>query len=147
MGLKARDKMIVGLLVILAVVLFIGGRIHSSKNGFSTEKWVHYSNNGRQLIVEDFLNRNQVIGWDEEKLTENLGEPEEKTDAYYLYYLGNPSNVLGMEESPEVEYLLFYFADGKVEEKEILSASALPEDSTFHPEEIEGSVFYPTEEE
>lgn len=147
MEMKRKDKAIAGLLVVLIVFLFVRGQMNSEKNGFSTEKWTHYTGNARQNIVQDFLDRNNVVGWDEGKLTENLGAPEEETDTYWLYYLGNPTGNFGVKESPEVEYLLFYFEDGKVTDREILTEQNLPETSTFHPEEMEGSVFYPTEEE
>ena len=42
MELKAKDKIIVAILVVLAVVVFIGGRMHASRTGFETEKWINY---------------------------------------------------------------------------------------------------------
>ncbi|MBP3628813.1 MAG: hypothetical protein J6I95_05020, partial [Anaerotignum sp.] len=45
--LKAKDKIIVAILVILAVVVFVGGRIHDTRTGFETEKWVNYEGNSR----------------------------------------------------------------------------------------------------
>ena len=38
MELKMKDKIIVAILLVLAVVTFIGGRIHDSRTGFETEK-------------------------------------------------------------------------------------------------------------
>ena len=34
MELKMKDKIIVAILVVLAVVVFIGGRMHASRTGF-----------------------------------------------------------------------------------------------------------------
>ena len=42
MELKAKDKIIVAVLLVLAVVVFIGGHIHDTRTGFDTEKWINY---------------------------------------------------------------------------------------------------------
>ena len=47
MELKAKDKIIVAILVVLAVVVFVGGRIHSTRTGFDSEKWINYEGNSR----------------------------------------------------------------------------------------------------
>ena len=36
MQLKMKDKIIVAILVILAAVVFVGGRIHDTRTGFDT---------------------------------------------------------------------------------------------------------------
>ena len=62
MQLKLKDKIIVTVLVVLAVVVFIGGRMHDSRTGFETEKWVNYEANSRQLMLQDLVDRTRFVG-------------------------------------------------------------------------------------
>lgn len=142
MAFKTRDKIIVGVLIVLIAVFFIQGQRASDTKEFTKAKWEHYTDNSRQIILDDFINRTTVVGLDRAGVEELLGEADETTEDYMIYYLGNPTGTFGLAEGPQVEYLLFTFADGEVTQLEKVLAADLPEESAFHPT-IEGSVLYP----
>lgn len=135
MELKAKDKIIVAILVVLAVAVFIGGRIHDTRTSFETEKWVNYEGNSRQLMLQDLVDRTRFVGMTREEVKTDLGEADEETDAFLIYYAGIPQGLFGTKPDADPEYLVIEFTD---EEKKdlvtasgVMTADVLPKDSTF----------------
>ena len=153
MELKAKDKIIVAILVILAVVVFVGGRIHDTRTGFETEKWVNYEANSRQLMLQDLVDRTRFVGMTRAEVKENLGEAEEVQDAFLIYYAGIPQGMLGTKPDTDPEYLVIEFTDeedkDKVTASGVMTADVLPKDSTFRikGDATDSTVLTPTEKE
>ena len=153
MELKAKDKVIVAILVVLAVVVFIGGRIHDTRTSFETEKWVNYEGNSRQLMLQDLVDRTRFVGMTREEVKTDLGEAEEETDTFLIYYAGIPQGLFGTKPDADPEYLVIEFTD---EEKKdlatasgVMTADVLPKDSTFRikGDATNSTVLKPAEEE
>lgn len=146
MGLKARDKVIVAILVILAIVVFVGGRYHENNTGFTTEKWVNAVGNDRQKILQDLRDRTQFVGMTTEEVKELMGEPEEETDTFLNYYVGIPQGLFGTKAEAEKEYFLLYLENGKVSKTEVSIAGVLPKESRYRiiGDAAEDAVLYPT---
>lgn len=153
MQLKMKDKIIVAILVVLAVVVFVGGRMHDTKTGFETEKWVAYEGNSRQLMLQDLVDRTRFVGMDRTEVKELLGEAEEEQDTFLIYYAGIPQGMFGTKPDTDPEYLVIEFTDE--EDKDLVTASGvmtadvLPKDSTFRiiGDATDSTVLTPTEEE
>ncbi|MBQ2879101.1 MAG: hypothetical protein IJE27_00235 [Anaerotignum sp.] len=153
MQLSLKDKMIVTILVVLAVVVFIGGRMHASRTGFETEKWVNYEGNSRQLMLQDLVDRTRFVGMTREEVKEELGEAEEETEEFLIYYAGIPQGLFGTKAEGEVEYLVIEFTDE--DNKDLVTASGvkiadlLPKDSIFRikGEATDNTLLTPTENE
>ena len=152
MELKAKDKIIVAILVVLAVAVFIGGRIHDTRTGFDTEKWINYEGNSRQLMIQNLVDRTRFVGMTREEVKADLGEAEEEQDAYLIYYVGMPQGLFGTKPDADPEYLVIEFTD---EEKKdvatasgVMTADVLPKDSMFRVkgDADGGTVLKPTEE-
>lgn len=145
MGLKARDKAIVVILVILAIAVFVGGRYHDNNTGFTTEKWVSAVGNDRQKILQDLRDRTQFVGMTTEAVKELLGEPEEETEAFLNYYVGIPQGLFGTKAEGEKEYFVLYQEDGKITKTEVCIAGVLPKESIYRTigEATEDAVLYP----
>ena len=152
MELKMKDKIIVAILVVLAVVTFIGGRIHDSRTGFETEKWVNYEGNSRQLMLQDLVDRTRFVGMTREEVKTDLGEAEEEQDAFLIYYAGIPQGLFGTKPDADPEYLVIEFTDeenrDKVTASGVMTADVLPKDSMFRiiGEATDNTVLVPTEE-
>ena len=153
MELKMKDKIIVAILLVLAVVTFIGGRIHDSRTGFETEKWVNYEGNSRQLMLQDLVDRTRFVGMTRDEVKTDLGEAEEETEDFLIYYAGIPQCLFGTKPDAEVEYLVIEFTDeedkDKVTASGVMIADLLPKDSMFRikGEATDNTVLVPTEEE
>lgn len=150
MNLKTKDKIIVAVLVVLAVAVFIGGRYRDNHTGFTTEKWVEYQGNDRQLILQDLVDRTRFVGMTRAEVAEMLGEAEEEQDAFSVYYLGIPQGLFGTKADAEKEYFVItYDAEGVVTASEVMTADVLPKDSVFRikGEATENTVLTPTEKE
>ena len=153
MELKAKDKIIVAILVVLAVAVFIGGRIHDTRTGFETEKWVNYQGNDRQLMIQNLVDRTRFVGMTREEVKADLGEAEEETEDYLIYYVGMPQGLFGTKPDTDVEYLVIEFTDeedkDKVTASGVMIADLLPKDSMFRikGEATDNTVLVPTEEE
>lgn len=153
MQLKAKDKLIVAILVVLAIVVFIGGRIHDTRTEFETEKWVNYEGNSRQLMLQNLVDRTRFVGMTRAEVKEDLGEAEEEQDAFLIYYAGIPQGLFGTQPDGEVEYLVIEFTDeedkDKVTASGVMTADVLPKESMFRiiGEATENTVLVPTEEE
>lgn len=153
MQLKLKDKIIVAVLVVLAVVVFIGGRMHDTRTGFETEKWVEYQGNDRQLMLQDLVDRTRFAGMTREEVKELLGEAEEEQDAFLIYYAGRPQGMFGTKPDSSEEYLVIEFTDE--EKKDVVTASGvmtadtLPKDSMYRikGDATENTVLTPTENE
>lgn len=152
MELKAKDKVIVTILVILAVVVFIGGRIHDTRTGFDSEKWIEYQGNDRQLMIQNLVDRTRFVGMTREEVKEDLGEAEEETEDFLIYYVGMPQGLFGTKPDGEVEYLVIEFTDKDkkdvVTASGVMTADVLPKDSMFRiiGEATDNTVLTPTEE-
>ena len=131
MELKARDKIIVAILVILAIAVFVGGRYHDNNTGFTTEKWVNAVGNDRQKILQDLRDRTQFVGMTTEEVKELLGEPEEETGTFLNYVVGIPQGLLGTKADAETEYFLLSLEDGMVTETKVCIAGLLPKESVY----------------
>ena len=153
MELKMKDKIIVTILVVLAVVVFVGGRMHDTKTGFETEKWVNYEGNSRQLMLQDLVDRTRFVGMERAEVIELLGAAEEETEDFLIYYAGIPQGMFGTKPDADPEYLVIEFTDE--EKKEVVTASGvmtadvLPKDSEFRiiGDATDNTVLVPTEEE
>jgi len=152
MQLKFKDKIIVAILVVLAVVVFVGGRIHATRTNFDSEKWINYEGNSRQLMLQDLVDRTRFVGMTRAEVKEDLGEAEEETEDFLIYYAGIPQGLFGTQPDGEVEYLVIEFTDE--EKKDVVTASGvmiadlLPKDSQFRiiGETTDNTVLTPTEE-
>ena len=153
MELKAKDKIIVAILVVLAVVVFIGGRIHDTRTGFETEKWINYEGNSRQLMLQDLVDRTRFVGMTREEVKTDLGEAEEETEDFLIYYAGIPQGMFGTKPDMDPEYLVIEFTDEDdkdlVTASGVMTADVLPKDSTFRikGDATDSTVLTPTEEE
>ena len=153
MQLKMKDKIIVAILVVLAVVVFVGGRMHDTKTGFETEKWVNYEANSRQLMLQDLVDRTRFVGMTRAEVKEKLGEAEEEQEAFLIYYAGIPQGMFGTKPDTDPEYLVIEFTDeedkDKVTASGVMTADVLPKDSTFRikGDATDSTVLTPTEKE
>ena len=152
MELKAKDKVIVAILVVLAVVVFIGGRIHASRTNFDSEKWINYQGNDRQLMIQNLVDRTRFVGMTREEVIADLGEAEEETEDFLSYYVGMPQGLFGTKPDGEVEYLVIEFTDADkpdvVTASGVMIADLLPKNSTFRikGEATDNTLLTPTEE-
>ncbi len=152
MELKAKDKVIVAILLVLAVVVFIGGRIHDTKTSFDTEKWVNYEGNSRQHMLQNLVDRTRFVGMTRDEVKEDLGEAEEEQDKFLIYYVGMPQGLFGTKPDTDVEYLVIEFTDeddkDKVTASGVMTADVLPKDSMFRiiGDATDSTVLKPTEE-
>ena len=152
MELKARDKIIVGILVVLAVAVFIGGRVHATRTNFDSEKWINYEGNSRQLMIQNLVDRTRFVGMTRDEVIEKLGEAEEETEEYLIYYVGLPQGLFGTKPDVDDEYLVIEFTDeenkDKVTASGVMTDEVLPKDSMFRVkgDAADGTVVKPTEE-
>ena len=153
MELKMKDKIIVAILVVLAVVVFIGGRMHASRTGFETEKWINYEGNSRQLMLQDLVDRTRFVGMTRAEVKTDLGEAEEETEDFLIYYAGIPQGLFGTKPDTDPEYLVIEFTDEDdkdlVTASGVMTADVLPKDSEFRikGDATDSTVLTPTEEE
>lgn len=148
MGLKVRDKIIVVVLVVLAVVVFIGGRYRDNNTAFSTEKWVEYEGNSRQKVLKDMTERTRFVGMTRAEVKEMLGEGEEETEEYLIYYVGIPQGLFGTKAEAGKEYFVIEIGkDDVVTASGVMTADVLPKDSVFRiiGEATDDTVLHPTE--
>ena len=121
--MKKRDKVIVGVLIVAIFFIFIGGLAKNEKESFSTEKWVNYTGDSRQLILDDFVNTNTVTGMTKAEVKATLGQAETTGENIWIYYVGVPQGLF--DKGEEAEYLVFTFANGVVEKLENVTESNL----------------------
>lgn len=121
--MKKKDKAIIVILVIAIVIIFIGGLAKNEKETFSTEKWVNYTGDSRQLILDDFVNTNTVTGMSKDEVQAMLGKADTTGENIWIYYVGVPQGFF--DKGEEAEYLVFTFADGVVEQLENVTESNL----------------------
>lgn len=127
MALKMKDKVMIGLLGLLVVVAFFGGQWWNDHKEFTTEKWVGYTDNSRQAIVKNFLDRTVIEGITPDALKEYLGDGEQESETLIAYYLGKPTGLFG-DKNAEEEYLVVMFQDGEAIGAQIAPQSALPKE-------------------
>ena len=152
MELKGKDKVIAIALVILAVVVFIGGRIHSTRTSFDSEKWINYEANSRQLMIQNLVDRTRFVGMTRDEVIAELGEAEDAQEDFLIYYVGLPQGLFGTKPDADVEYLVIEFTDE--DKKDVVTASGvmtgdvLPKESTFRimGDATDNTVLTPTEE-
>ena len=153
MELKAKDNVIVAILLVLAVVVFIGGRIHDTRTSFDTEKWVNYEGNSRQHMLQNLVDRTRFVGMTRDEVKEDLGEAEEEQDEFLIYYVGMPQGLFGTKPDTDVEYLVIEFTDeddkDKVTASGVMTADVLPKESMFRiiGDATDNTVLTPTEKE
>ena len=151
MELKMKDKIIVGVLLVMAVIVFIGGRIHSTRTSFDSEKWINYQANDRQLMIQNLVDRTRFVGMTREEVIAELGEAEDAQEDFLIYYVGLPQGLFGTKPYADVEYLVIEFTDE--DKKDVVTASGvmtgeiLPKESTFRimGDGTGGTVLVPTE--
>ena len=153
MELKAKDKIIVAVLLVLAVVVFIGGRIHDTRTGFDTEKWINYQGNDRQLMIQNLVDRTRFVGMTRDEVKTDLGEADDEQDTFLIYYVGMPQGLFGTKPDADVEYLVIEFTDeddkDKVTASGVMTGDVLPKESIFRiiGDATDGTVLTPTEKE
>lgn len=153
MELKAKDKIIVAILVVLAVVVFVGGRIHATRTGFDSEKWINYEGNSRQLMIQNLVDRTRFVGMTRDEVVAELGEAEDAQEDFLIYYVGMPQGLFGTKPDTDEEYLVIEFTDE--DKKDVVTASGvmtgdvLPKESIFRikGDATDGTVLTPTEKE
>jgi hypothetical protein len=151
MELKLKDKIIVTVLVVLAVIVFIGGRMHDTKTGFETEKWVNYQGNSRQLMLQDLVDRTRFAGMTRDEVKALLGEAEEEQETFLIYYAGLQQGLFGTKPEAKEEYLVIEFADAEkpdvVTASGVMTADVLPKDSEYRikGDATENTVLTPAE--
>ena len=148
MELKAKDKIIVAVLVVLAIVVFVGGRYHDNHTGFTTEKWVNAEGNERQLILQDLVDRTRFAGMKRAEVKELLGEADDEAEGYLIYKVGMPQGLFGTEADSQPEYFVVELdKDDVVTASGVMIADVLPKDSEFRiiGEETDDTVLHPEE--
>ena len=151
MELSAKDKVIVAILVVLAVVVFIGGRIHSTRTSFDSEKWINYEANSRQLMIQNLVDRTRFVGMTRDEVVEKLGEAEDAQEDFLICYVGLPQGLFGTKPDVDEEYLVIEFTDE--DKKDVVTASGvmtgdvLPKESIFRVigDATDNTVLVPTE--
>ena len=151
MELKMKDKIILGIMVVLAIVVFIGGRIHSTRTSFDSEKWINYQANDRQLMIQNLVDRTRFVGMTRDEVVEKLGEAEDAQEDFLIYYVGLPQGLFGTKPDADAEYLVIEFTDE--DKKDVVTASGvmtgdvLPKESTFRimGDATDNTVLTPTE--
>ena len=151
MELKGKDKVIAIALVVLAVVVFIGGRIHATRTGFDSEKWINYQANDRQLMIQNLVDRTRFVGMTRDEVVEKLGEAEDAQEEFLIYYVGLPQGLFGTKPDADAEYLVIEFGDednkDKVTASGVMTGDVLPKESTFRimGDATDNTVLVPTE--
>ena len=151
MELKGKDKVIAIALVVLAVVVFIGGRIHATRTSFDSEKWINYQANDRQLMIQNLVDRTRFVGMTRDEVVEKLGEAEDAQEEFLIYYVGLPQGLFGTKPDADAEYLVIEFGDeddkDKVTASGVMTGDVLPKESTFRimGDATDNTVLVPTE--
>ena len=151
MELKGKDKVIAIALVVLAVVVFIGGRVYATRTSFDSEKWINYQANDRQLMIQNLVDRTRFVGMTRDEVIAELGEAEDAQEDFLIYYVGLPQGLFGTKPDADVEYLVIEFTDE--DKKDVVTASGvmtgdvLPKESTFRimGDATDNTVLTPTE--
>lgn len=120
--MKMKDKALLTFLGLVVVAAFLGGQWWNEHKEFTTEKWVSYTGNSRQAIINNFIDRTVIEGITPEALKEYLGEGEKETEDAITYFLGQPGILGGVfpdKNSPN-EYYVITFVDGLGTKAEIL---------------------------
>ncbi len=113
---KARySKYIVtGIFAVLFLAVMIAGIAYEYHHTFSTSRWL--ANPGkRTAIVDDLLEKYELVGMTEADVTALLGEPDNDygyftADNRYVYYMGEGEKLISFDS----EWLILDFTDGIV---------------------------------
>ena len=108
-----------GISVAFVLAIIIAGVAYHDKHTFSTSKWLD-DPEGRTAIVDDLLEKYELVGMSEENVLSLLGEPDNdygyfNADNRYVYYMGAERGLFGIDS----EWLILDFMDGVVSDSYI----------------------------
>ena len=108
-----------GISVAFVLAIIIASVAYHDKHTFSTSKWLD-DPEGRTAIVDDLLEKNELVGMSEDDVLSLLGEPDNyygyfNADNRYVYYMGAERGLFGIDS----EWLILDFMDGVVSDSYI----------------------------
>ena len=108
-----------GISVAFVLANIIASVAYHDKHTFSTSKWLD-DPEGRTAIVDDLLEKNELVGMSEDDVLSLLGEPDNyygyfNADNRYVYYMGAERGLFGIDS----EWLILDFMDGVVSDSYI----------------------------
>ena len=108
-----------GISVAFVLAIIIASVAYHDKHTFSTSKWL-VDPEGRTAIVDDLLEKNELVGMSEDDVLSLLGEPDNyygyfNADNRYVYYMGAERGLFGIDS----EWLILDFMDGVVSDSYI----------------------------
>ena len=103
-----------GLLAAAVLAVIITAAMYHHRHTFSTAKWLNYPEE-RTAIVNDLLEKYELVGMTEADVAALLGEPNNdygyfNADNRYVYYMGPERGLISIDS----EWLLLDFTDGRV---------------------------------
>lgn len=118
---KAKRVNYIALGILAAVVLAVAAAavVYRYKHTFSSEKWLN-NPDGRTAIVDDLLEKYELVGMTEADVTALLGEHNNdygyfNADNRYVYCMGLERGLISID----CEWLILDFADGRVSDVHI----------------------------
>ena len=108
-----------GISVAFVLAIIIASVAYHDKHTFSTSKWLD-DPEGRTAIVDDLLEKNELVGMSEDDVLSLLGEPDNyygyfNADNRYVYYMGAERGLFGIDS----EWMILDFMDGVVSDSYI----------------------------
>lgn len=108
-----------GISVAFVLAIIIASVAYHDKHTFSTSKWLGNPEE-RTAIVDDLLEKYELVGMSEENVLSLLGEPDNdygyfNADNRYVYYMGAERGLFGIDS----EWLILDFMDGVVSDSYI----------------------------
>lgn len=108
-----------GITVAFVLAIIIASVAYHDKHTFSTSKWLD-DPEGRTAIVDNLLEKYELVGMSEDDVLSLLGEPDNdygyfNADNRYVYYMGAERGLFGIDS----EWLILDFMDGVVSDSYI----------------------------
>ena len=116
---KCINYVVFGISVAFVLAIIIASVAYHDKHTFSTSKWLD-DPEGRTAIVDDLLEKYELVGMSEDDVLSLLGEPDNyygyfNADNRYVYYMGAERGLFGIDS----EWLILDFMDGVVSDSYI----------------------------
>ena len=116
---KCINYVVFGISVAFVLAIIIASVTYHDKHTFSTSKWLDNPEE-RTAIVDDLLEKYELVGMSEENVLSLLGEPDNdygyfNADNRYVYYMGAERGLFGIDS----EWLILDFMDGVVSDSYI----------------------------
>jgi len=64
---------------------------------FTTEKWLAADQNTRGRLIESFREQYDIVGLSLEEVTDLLGQPDETSEEYIYYYIGEYKAIIAID--------------------------------------------------